>query len=162
MTRASSSILEWHKKRNPSRSKLTRVQLLKIPNLNRPGGNITGVTQLNIEVGPKRLEVAHELMPTATAMAFLLNPNDAPRAETQLRDVQAAAVSLGLRLHILRAVTDAEIEAAFAGFAALKAGILVIGADALFNSKSRLLAELSPRYAVPSIYENREFTHAAA
>jgi putative ABC transport system substrate-binding protein len=136
------------------------VQIGLVPNLSRPGGNVTGVTQLNVEIGPKRLELAHELMPAATAVVFLVNPNDPSRAETLTKDAQAAAVPLGLRLHVLRAGTDAEIDAAFAGFAQLKAGVLVIGADALFNGKSQLLAELSLRYAVPAIYQYNEFANA--
>jgi ABC-type uncharacterized transport system substrate-binding protein len=136
------------------------VQLGLVQSLSRPGGNVTGVSQLNVGLVPKRLELAHELMPAATAMAILLNPKDAPRAETVLRDVQAAASQLGLQLHILRASTDAETEAAFTGFAALKAGVLMIGPDAFFIARSRLLADLSLRYAVPSIYEINEFAYA--
>jgi putative ABC transport system substrate-binding protein len=136
------------------------VKIGLVPNLSRPGGNVTGITQLNVEVGPKRLELAHELMPGATSIAFLVNPNDASRAATLTQDAQAAAVPLGLKLHVLRAATDAEIDAAFAGFAQLKAGVLVIGADALFNSKSQLLGELSLRYAVPGIYQYSEFADA--
>jgi len=138
------------------------VQLGLVPNLSRPGGNVTGVSQLNVEIGSKRLELAHQLMPAATSLAFLINPSDSSRAETLLRDAQAAAVRLGLQLLVLRASTDAEIEAAFAGFAQLKAGVLVIGADAFFNAKSQLLAELSLRYAVPSIYETSEFAYAGS
>jgi putative ABC transport system substrate-binding protein len=138
------------------------VQLGLVPNLSRPGGNVTGVSQLNVEIGPKRLELAHQLMPSATSLAFLVNPTDSTRAETLLRDAQAAAVRLGLPLLVLRASTDAEIDAAFAGFAQLKAGVLVIGADALFNGKSRLLAELSLRYGVPTIYETSEFAYAGS
>lgn len=136
------------------------VQLGLVPNLSRPGGNVTGVSQLNVEIGPKRLELAHELMPAATAVALLLNPSDPVRAATLLKDVQAAAAPFGLQLHVLRAGTDAEVEAAFAGFPQLKAGVLVIGADAFFNGKSRLLAELSQRYAVPAIYQYEEFASA--
>src|ERR1700694_5264310 len=136
------------------------VQIGLVPNLSRPGGHVTGVTQLNVEIGPKRLELAHELMPAATAVAFLVNPNDPSRAERLTKDAQAAAVPLGLRLHVLRAFTDAEIDAAFAGFTLLKAGVLVIGADALFNGKSKLLAELSLRYSVPAIYQYNEFANA--
>jgi putative ABC transport system substrate-binding protein len=136
------------------------VQIGLVSNLSRPGGNVTGVSQLNVEIGPKRLELARELMPAATAVAFLVNPGDVSRAETLTKDAQAAAGPLGLRLDVLRAVTDAEIAAAFAGFAELKAGVLVIGADALFNSKSKLLAELSLRYKVPAIYQYAEFTDA--
>ena len=71
------------------------VQIGLVPNLSRPGGNVTGVTQLNVEIGPKRLELAHELMPAATAVAFLVNPSDPSRAETLTKDAQAAAVPLG-------------------------------------------------------------------
>ena len=136
------------------------VQIGLVPNLSRPGGNVTGVSQLSVEIGPKRLELAHELMPAATAVAFLVNPSDPPRAETLLKDAQAAAVPLGLRLDVLRAGTDAEIEAVFAGFARLKAGVLVIGADVFFSARSPLLAELSLRYAVPAIYQDNEFADA--
>jgi putative ABC transport system substrate-binding protein len=136
------------------------VQIGLVQNMSRPGGNITGVSQLNVEIGPKRLELAHELIPTAASVAFLVNPNDVSRAATLTKDAQAAIVPLGLQLHVLRAGTDAEIDAAFAGFAQLKAGALVIGADALFNSKSQLLAELSLRYAVPAIYQYSEFADA--
>jgi putative ABC transport system substrate-binding protein len=136
------------------------VQLGLVSNLSRPGGNVTGISQLNVEIGPKRLELARELMPAATAVAFLVNPGDVSRAETLTKDARAAAGPLGLRLDVLRAGTDAEIAAAFAGFAELKAGVLVIGADALFNSKSQLLAELSLRYNVPAIYQYGEFTDA--
>jgi putative ABC transport system substrate-binding protein len=136
------------------------VQIGLVPNLSRPGGNVTGVSQLNVEIGPKRLELAHELMPAATAVALLLNPSDPVRAETLLKDVRAAAAPFGLQLHVLRAGNDAEIEAAFAGFQQLKAGVLVIGADAFFNGKSRLLAELSQRHAVPAIYQYEEFASA--
>ncbi len=136
------------------------MQIGLVPSLSRPGSNITGVSQLNVALGPKRLELAQELMPAAAAVAFLVNPSDPARAETLLKEVQAAAVRLGLQLNILRASTDAETEAAFAGFAALKAGVLVIGADVFFSAKSRLLAELSLRYAVPSIFETSEFAYA--
>jgi len=136
------------------------VQLGLVSNLSRPGGNITGVTQLNVEIGPKRLELAHELMPAATAVAFLVNPGDPSRAETLTKDARAAVIPLGLRLDVLRAANDAEIDAAFAGFAQLKAGVLVIGADAFFNGKSQLLAELSLRYSVPAIYQYNEFANA--
>jgi putative tryptophan/tyrosine transport system substrate-binding protein len=136
------------------------VQIGLVPNLSRPSGNVTGVSQLNVEIGPKRIELAQQLMPAATSVAFLVNPSDVSRAERLTRDAQAAAVPLGLKVHVLRALTDAQIEAAFAGFAQSKAGVMVIGADALFNSKSQLLAELSLRYAVPAIYQYNEFTDA--
>jgi putative ABC transport system substrate-binding protein len=135
------------------------VQIGLVQSLSQPGGNVTGVSQLNIEIGPKRLELAHELMPAATVVALLVNPNDPGRTEV-LKEMQAAASQLGLQLHIRRAGTVAEIEAAFAEFAGLKVGVLVIYPDSLFNARSRLLAELSLRYAVPSIYEIGEFAYA--
>jgi putative tryptophan/tyrosine transport system substrate-binding protein len=136
------------------------VQIGLVSSFNRPGGNMTGVSQINVALGPKRLELAHELMPTAIGVALLVNPTDPDRAETLSKETQVAADHLGIQLHILRAGNDPEIETAFAGFAQLKAGVLVIGGDAFFNSRSELLAELSSRYAVPAIYEYREFTNA--
>jgi putative tryptophan/tyrosine transport system substrate-binding protein len=133
------------------------VELGLVASLNRPGGNVTGVSQLNVEIGPKRLELAHELMPAAAAMGLLLNANN-PTAETISKGMQAAAVSLGLRLHVLRAGTDPEIEAAFSGFGQSKAGALVIGTDAFFNGKIEQLAKLAARYVVPTIYQYDEFT----
>jgi putative ABC transport system substrate-binding protein len=136
------------------------VEIGLVANLSRPGGNVTGVSQINVEIIPKRLELAHELMPAATAITLLVNPSDPVRDEALSREVQAAAAHLGLQLDILRAGTDTKIEAAFAGFAQLKAGLLVIGGDAFFNSRSKLLAELSLRYEVPAIYEDYEFVEA--
>jgi putative tryptophan/tyrosine transport system substrate-binding protein len=136
------------------------VQIGLVSSFNRPGGNVTGVSQINVALGPKRLELAHELMPAAIGVALLVNPSDPARAEMLSKEVQVAADHMGMQLHILRAGTDPEIETAFAGFAQLKAGVLVIGGDAFFNSRSKLLAELSSRYAVPAIYEYREFTDA--
>jgi putative tryptophan/tyrosine transport system substrate-binding protein len=136
------------------------VQIGLVSSFNRPAGNVTGVSQLNASLGPKRIELAHELLPNAPAVALLVNPSDPARAEALVKEVQAAAVHLGLQLDILRAESDPEIEAVFAGFAQLKAGVLVIGGDAFLNSRSRLLAELSLRHAVPAIYEYNEFTNA--
>jgi putative tryptophan/tyrosine transport system substrate-binding protein len=132
------------------------VQLGLVTTLNHPGGNVTGVSQLNVEVGPKRLELAHELVPTAAAMALLVNANN-PTAETISKGMQAAADSLGLRLQILRAGNNAEIELAFSGFASLKAGALVIGTDTYFNGMIEELAALANRYSVPTIYQYNEF-----
>lgn len=135
------------------------VQLGLVASLNRPGGNITGISQLNVEVGPKRLELAHELLPDATVMGLLVNAKN-PTAKTISAGMEAAARSLGLELHILRAGTDDEIEGVFAGFAQLKAAVLVIGTDAFFNGKIEQLAKLSTRYTVPTIYQYDEFTGA--
>jgi putative tryptophan/tyrosine transport system substrate-binding protein len=136
------------------------VQLGLVTSLSRPGGNATGVSQLNVEIGPKRLELAHQLMPSATVVGILLNPSDPLRAAELLKDAESAAARLGLQLDVLRAATDLEIETAITNFGRLKAGVLVIGADAMFNSKSALLAELTLRNAVPAIYQYNEFASA--
>ncbi len=136
------------------------VKIGLVASLNRPGGNVTGVTSLTVEVMPKRLELARVLMPTATDVALLVNPNNSRRVEGLLKDVHAAADSLGLRLHVLQAATEADIDNAFAGFAQLKAGVLVIGPDPLFSANSKMLAELSLRYSVPTIYEFQAFAEA--
>jgi putative tryptophan/tyrosine transport system substrate-binding protein len=136
------------------------VQLGLVASLSRPGGNTTGVSQLNVEIGPKRLELAHQLMPSATVVGILLNPGDPLRAAKLLKDAESAAARLGLQLDVLRAVTDLEIETAITNFGRLKAGVLVIGPDAMFNSKSALLAELTLRNAVPAIYQYNEFASA--
>jgi putative tryptophan/tyrosine transport system substrate-binding protein len=130
-----------------------------VASLNRPGGNITGVTTLGIEVGAKRLELLHELVPTASIVAFLVNP--APRTvESQSRGMQAAARILGLQLHILHASAERDFEAVFANLAQLRAGGLVIGGDAFLISRSEQLAALALRYAVPTIFQYREFVAA--
>jgi putative ABC transport system substrate-binding protein len=130
-----------------------------VASLNRPGGNVTGISQLNVEVGPKRLELARELMPTASAVALLINPTN-PQDETISKAAQTAALALGLQLHVLRASSDADIESVFAGFSELKAGVLTIGTDAFFNGRTARLASLAARYSVPAIYQYDEFTAA--
>ena len=135
------------------------IQLGLVAGLARPGGNITGVTMLGVEVGPKRLELAHELVPTATAIALLVNPTN-PIAETLARDLQAAARTLGLQLQVLHASTERDIDAAFATLIQLRAGVLVIGSDVFFNSRSEQLGALTLRHAVPTIYQYREFAAA--
>ena len=112
-----------------------------------------------MEVGPKRLELARELMPNATAVALLVNPKN-PQTDAVLKNMQAAALSLGLQLHVLRASSEAEMEAAFVGFASLKAGILTIGTDNLFNGRTEKLASLAVHYAVPTIYQYNQFTRS--
>jgi len=115
------------------------VQLGLVASLNRPGGNTTGVTSLNLEVGPKKLELLHELVPNATVIGMLVNPNN-PEAETQSRDAQAAARMLGLELHIVHARTERDFDAVFATLIKLRAGALVIGPDTIFTNRSRQLA----------------------
>jgi putative ABC transport system substrate-binding protein len=135
------------------------VALGLVASLNRPGGNVTGVTSLTVEVGPKRLEVLHQLVPTATVMALLLNPTS-PFAETLTRDLQAAARMLGLRIHVLNASTDGDITSAFAQLLQLRTAGLVIGSDVFFNSRSQQLAARTVRHAMPAVYQYREFVAA--
>jgi putative tryptophan/tyrosine transport system substrate-binding protein len=131
-----------------------------VASLNRPGGNVTGVTSLNTELGPKLLEVLHELVPTATTLALLVNPTDTS-IETQLRDAQAAARTMGLpQLHVLHASTEHDFESAFAELVQLRAGGLAIAASSLFNTRSEQLAALAIRHAVPAISPYREFAMA--
>jgi putative ABC transport system substrate-binding protein len=130
-----------------------------VASLNRPGGNLTGVTILFDEVGPKRLELMRELVPTATIVAVLMNPTY-PTAETQSRDLQAAARTLGLEIRVLHASTERELDSAFATVVQLRAGALVIGNDSFFNSRSEQLAALVVRHAVPTIFQTREFAAA--
>jgi len=136
------------------------VQLGLVASLSRPGGNVTGVTSLAVEVGPKRLELAHDLIPTATIMALLVNPTN-PLAEAVSRDLQAAARTLGLELHVLHASTERDFEAVFTTLVQLRAAALVIGsADPFFTSRAEQLAALALRHAVPAIYQFREFAAA--
>jgi putative tryptophan/tyrosine transport system substrate-binding protein len=127
------------------------VQSGLVASLNRPGDNLTGVTTLNVEVGPKRLELMHELLPPgATTIALLLNPNN-PNSESVLRETQAAARILGVQLDVLRATTERDIEMVVANWAQLRAGPLVIGSDGYFNSRSEQIGALVLRHAVPAI-----------
>jgi len=135
------------------------VQLGLVASLSRPGGNITGVTSLNVEVRPKQLELLHELVPNASVIGMLVNPNN-PDAEIQSRDAQAAAGRLALQLDILRARTEGDFDAAFASSVQLRAGALVIGSDVLFFSRSRQLGALAFRHAIPAICPYREFAAA--
>jgi putative ABC transport system substrate-binding protein len=131
-----------------------------VTSLSRPGGNLTGVVTLNVEVTAKRLELLHELVPTATTIAALVNPTSPVVADTVTRDLQTAAGALGLQLRVLHASNEREFEAAFASLVQLRAAGLVIGGDALFNSRSEQLAALTVRHAVPAIYQFREFVSA--
>jgi putative ABC transport system substrate-binding protein len=136
------------------------VALGYVASLSKPGGNLTGVTTLNVELGPKRLELMHELVPTTTVLGLLVNPTYVVQSEILSRDVQAAARSVGLEIHILRASTENDFDAVFASLSQLRVGALVIGADAFFNSRSEQLAALALRYAVPAIYQYRPFAAA--
>jgi putative ABC transport system substrate-binding protein len=129
-----------------------------VASLNRPGGSLTGVVTLAVALGPKRLQLAHELVPAASSAALLINPSDA--AQTDVKRAQEAARDLGLQLHILHASSERELDVAFATVLQLRAGMVVINADAFFNSRSKQLAELALRHAVPTVYQYREFAAA--
>jgi putative ABC transport system substrate-binding protein len=136
------------------------VQLGLVTSLSHPGGNVTGASQLNVQVVSKRLELLHELVPTTKVMALLLNPTN-PAAETILREVKAAASTLGLQLHVLHASVEGDFDKVFASLVELGVGGLVISsADPFFASRPEQLAALTVRYAVPAIYQNREFAAA--
>jgi putative tryptophan/tyrosine transport system substrate-binding protein len=131
-----------------------------VANLARPGGNITGATSLGLEVGPKRLELLHELIPTATTLAVLVNPASPAISEVTTRELQAAARALGLHIHVLHASSEHDFDAVFATVTRLRAGGLVIGPDPFFTSQREQLAALALRHAVPTIYQTREFAAA--
>ena len=136
------------------------VKLGLVASLNRPGGNVTGVTQTNVETVPKRLQFLHELLPTARIMALLVNPAEPALAEVYTKEVQAAARALGLELHVLNASTERDFDGVFAKLIQLRAGGLVIGPGAFFTSRSEHLGALTFRNAVPAIYHTREFAVA--
>ena len=135
------------------------VGLGLVTSLNRPSGNLTGVTSLNVEVGSKRLELLHELVPTAATVGILVNPTS-PNADKTWRDLEAAAQTLGLHLRILHARTERDLDAALASLVQVDAGGLVIGPDALFASQNEKLVALTARYAVPSVHFLRSFVTA--
>jgi putative ABC transport system substrate-binding protein len=135
---------------------LDPVALGIVTSLNRPGGNATGITSLNLEIGPKRLELLHLLLPNATAFGLLLNPAN-PTISSQLSQLQAAARSLGVQLHVLYAGNAGALDAAFASLSALRADALAIGTDPFFNTQLDHLAALALRYATPAIYSLPEF-----
>jgi putative tryptophan/tyrosine transport system substrate-binding protein len=135
------------------------IKLGLVASLNRPGRNITGVTQLSSELVSKRLGLLHDLIPTATIIALLVNPTD-PRAETQTSDMQKAAHALGLQIHVLNASTEGEINTAFANLAQLRAGALLVGTGELFRRRPEQLAALAAQQGKPVIYQYREFVAA--
>jgi putative ABC transport system substrate-binding protein len=126
-----------------------------VASLARPGGNLTGVSFLDVELMPKRLELLSELVPQARVIVLLVNPND-PHAEGIIRDAQEAALAKGVQLRILKASTESEIDAAFATLLQLHAGGLLVGADPFFGSRREQLVALASRHAVPAIYDLRE------
>jgi ABC-type uncharacterized transport system substrate-binding protein len=135
------------------------VEIGLVASLNRPGGNLTGVATLGAELEPKRVELLHEAIPTATIIGALVNPA-ARNSEILLRDVRAAARTLGLELHVLNAGTEGDFDSVFADLVRLRAGGLVIATDALFISRSEQVAALALRHAVPAIFQFRAFAAA--
>ena len=131
-----------------------------VASLSRPGGNLTGASNLAVEVGPKRLELLHELVPTASVVALLVNPTNPTLARTLSSDLQTATRTLGLQLHILNASADRDFEAVFATFAQLRAGALVIANDPFLISRGEQLGALTLRHRVPAIFLYREFAAA--
>jgi putative tryptophan/tyrosine transport system substrate-binding protein len=136
------------------------IRLGLVGSLKRPGGNVTGVTQLNVEIAPKLLELLHELVPTARVMALLVNPTDPALAEPQSRAMLSAASKFGLELHVLNASSEDDFDAVFESLTRLRAGGLVISADAFFLRGIERLAALTLRHAVPAITQYREFAAA--
>jgi putative tryptophan/tyrosine transport system substrate-binding protein len=135
------------------------VQLELVASLNRPGGNLTGVSAFVGEFGAKGLALLHELVPHAATIGFLENPNN-PVFELQTRDVLAAAPVIGVKVQTLKAATDREIDAAFMSLVQERIGALLVGSDAFFISRSEQFAALAARHSIPTMYSVREFVVA--
>jgi putative tryptophan/tyrosine transport system substrate-binding protein len=135
------------------------IQLGLVANLNRPGGNITGIAMMALEIERKRMELLHELAPGSTSIAVLLNPANA-QLQSQESEMQAAARVIGRQVLVLKASTEQEIEAAFAALARERAGALLIGADTFFVSEVMLFVVLTARYSIPSIYPFKSYVDA--
>jgi putative tryptophan/tyrosine transport system substrate-binding protein len=135
------------------------VQIGLVASLNRPGGNVTGLALLTVELAAKRLELLHELLGTATVVAMLVNPTT-PLTEPETRGVRDAARSLGLQMHVLNASSESEIDTAFRTLVELRAGALVVSVDLFLNNQRAQIVALAARHAVPAIYGVREFATA--
>jgi ABC-type uncharacterized transport system substrate-binding protein len=135
------------------------VQLGLVASLNRPGGNVTGVTTVSAELEAKRLGLLRELVPSATSVAVLVNPTR-PGVDAQLAQAQQAARALGLTLHILRASSEGDLDAVFVTLVQLRAGALMITADGLFTDRLDQIVALARRYSVPATFQFREFAAA--
>jgi putative ABC transport system substrate-binding protein len=136
------------------------VELGLVASLSRPGGNVTGNTTLGAELALKRLELLHEVVPTATRMALLIDPTTPAQTDPQSRDLQAAAGTLGLDLDVLHGSSERDFESVFATLRQLRAGALVIGSGPLFFNRRDQLATLALRHAVPTTHDNRAFPEA--
>jgi putative ABC transport system substrate-binding protein len=131
-----------------------------VASLNRPGGNVTGVTLLGVELGPKQLQLLHEAIPAAATLALLVNPTNPAIAEPMANELRAAARTLGLELQVLQATTERQFDAVFATLTQLRAGGLVIAPDIFFGSRLEALGALTFRHAVPAIHQFRAFAAA--
>jgi putative ABC transport system substrate-binding protein len=136
------------------------TQVGLVASLNRPGGNVTGVTNQNSEIGGKRLEFLRELLPKATTIAVLSNPTNAALSEQFTQALQATARTLGMQLHSVQASTESDLDAVFATLVQLRADALVIGPDVFFNSQGEQLAARALRHAMPTVYQYRPFAAA--
>jgi len=136
------------------------VRLGLVANLNRPSGNVTGVTSLIVELAPKRLELLHELLPAAGVMAFLVNPTDRALAQYQVREMLSAARDRDLELHVLNTRGESDFDAVFADIKRLRVGGLVIGVGPIFVRGINKLAALTAHHVVPAIYQYRTFPAA--
>jgi len=131
-----------------------------VPSLNRPGGNLTGVTTLFDEAAPKRLGLLREISPKSTLIGVLVNPTDPITSSGETNEMRAAARSIGQQIEILQASTEREIDAAFARLIDMRADALVVAPDALFATQARQLVALAARHAIPTLYWRREFVQA--
>jgi putative ABC transport system substrate-binding protein len=136
------------------------VKIGLVASLNRPGGNATGISFFAAELAAKRLGLLRELIPAAARVAVLVNPADATRAESTVRDVEAAARVIGLDIHVLNASTNAEINAAFAALARDRADAIFVAPDGFFNDRRVQLAILAARHAIPATYAVRDYVEA--
>ena len=136
------------------------VEVGLVASLSRPGGNLTGVTNLNAEVGPKRLELMHELLAAATSFGVLVEPTSPTLAESFSRDLQAAARALGVQIHVVHASTESDLDTVFANLVQLRASGLIIGPGSFFAGRGKQLGALSLRHAMPTVFQYREFVAA--
>jgi putative ABC transport system substrate-binding protein len=136
------------------------VEVGLVASLDRPGGNMTGVANLTVETAAKQLELLHELVPSATVIALLINPNNPILGETLSKNLRAAGRAIGRQIRVVSAGTERDIDAAFASLVQQGVGAVVVGNDSFFNSRPDELVALAARHAVPVIYPYREFAAA--
>jgi putative tryptophan/tyrosine transport system substrate-binding protein len=131
-----------------------------VGSLNHPGGNLTGVTNLNVEIGPKRLEILRAILPSATNIAVLLNPTNPDLTKAFVRELEPAARATGFRLHKVEAGTDRELDEAFAAFSKQHIDALVMSPDTFFTTRAERIAAMALRDSIPTIYQYRKFARA--